>query len=101
MINTVEIEEDQLKVNLISEDIRMLILGYKTNELSNIEVKRVISLLGRTTPVEKLWRERLVGLIIHREEMKLKKKKRIKQKKSEEREKYLREMMIQIEKSRD
>ena len=79
MIKSVEIEGDQLKVNLISGDIRMLIWGYKTKEFSNIEVKRVISLLGRTTHVEKLWRERLDELIIHREDMKLKKK-RLKQK---------------------
>ena len=65
---------ENLIVKMIYGDIRMLTWNVTTNLFSNVELRRVISLLGRTTPNEKEWREKLANLIIYREERTLKKK---------------------------
>ena len=87
MINSVEEDGDNLKIKLKSGDIRMLTWNITTNLFSNVDLRRVMSLLGRTTLGEKEWRENLENLIIYRDKRKLKKKelskKIIKRKKKE------------------
>ena len=63
----VEEDGENLKVKLISGDIRMLTWNITTNMFSNVELMRVIRLLGRTTPSEKEWGEKLANLIIYKE----------------------------------
>ena len=73
MISSVEEDGENLKVKLISGDIRMLNWNVNTNLFSNVELRRIIRLLVKTTPSEKDWREKLANLIIYREERKMKK----------------------------
>ena len=77
----------------------MLIWEYTTKEFSNVELRIIISLLGKPSPEEKRWKERLTELIVYREDIKLKKKKMSK-KISEDRTKKLEEMINQSEKAR-
>ena len=58
MINSVEEDGDNMKIKFKSGDIRMLTLNITTNLFSNMELRRVISFLCRTTPSEKEWREK-------------------------------------------
>ena len=53
MIKSIEEDSDNLKIKLKSEDIRMLTWNITTHLFSNVEIRRVISLLGRITPSEK------------------------------------------------
>ena len=99
MISSMEEDGENLKIKLISGDIRMLIWNFTTNEFSNIGLMRIISLLSKTSPKEKGWREKLAHLIIYREERKLKKKK-LSKKMVEERRKKLEHIFIQGERSR-
>ena len=100
MISYVEEDGENLKVKLIFEDIRMLTWNITTNLFSKVELRRVISLLGRTTPSEKEWKEKLANLIIYREERKLKKKK-LSRKISEEIIRKLDKMVIQGERAKN
>ena len=74
MIKSVEEDDENMKIMLISGDIKMLIWNVNTDLFLISELRRIISLLGRTTPSEKNWRERLANFIIYKEERKLKKK---------------------------
>ena len=74
MINSGEKDGENLKIKLISGDTNMLIWNVNTDLFSDIELRRIISLLGRTSPSEKNWRERLASFIIYKEEKKPKKK---------------------------
>ena len=95
MISYVEEDGENLKVKMISGDIRMLTWNVTANLFPNVELRKVISLLGITTPSEKDWREKLANLIIYREEMKLKKKE-MSRKISEERRRNLEQMEKEI-----
>ena len=48
----------------------MLVRNINTDLFSNMELRRIISLLGRTTPSEKNRRERLASLIVYKEKRK-------------------------------
>ena len=74
MISSMEEDGENMKVRMIFGDIRMLTWNVNSSLFSNVELRKVISLLGRTTPNEKYWSEKLENLIIYREERKLKKK---------------------------
>ena len=47
MINSIEEDGENLKIKLISGDTKMLIWNVNTNLFSNLELRRIISLLGR------------------------------------------------------
>ena len=74
MIKSVEEDGEDLKIMLISGDIKMLKWNVNTDLFSILELRRILSLLGKTTPSEKSWREKLANFIIYKEERKLKKK---------------------------
>ena len=99
MISSVEIMSEELKIKYNSEDIRMLIWEYTTKKFSNIKLRRIISLLGKTSLEEKRCKEKLEELIVYREDKKLKKKE-LSKKISEEQRKKLEEMFNQSEKTR-
>ena len=99
MISSVEIADEELKIKLNSIDIRMLIWEYTTKKFSNVKLRRIISLLGKISPEEKRWREKLAELIVYREDIKLKKKE-VSKKNLEERRKKLKKIWIQSEKAR-
>ena len=53
MITSVEMMGEELKIKLNLIYIRMLVWKYNTKEFSNVELRRIISLLGKTSPAEK------------------------------------------------
>ena len=74
MINFVEEDGEDLKITLIRGETKMLVWNVNTDLFSILELRIILSILGKTTPSEKSWREKLANFIIYQEETKMKKK---------------------------